>query len=108
MRARLIALLVLVFALTPGWVFAQSTSVEFNRWDAQITPSANSSQMQVAEVEEIHVTNGTLHFGERSWTSPVQIQTVYLVSGNNTAPVELNAGSNNQPGTYVVNQSGNQ
>jgi hypothetical protein len=108
MRARIIALLVFAFALTPGLVFAQNASVEFNRWDAQITPSANSSQMQVAELQEVHVTNGTVSHGQRFWTSPVQLQNVYLISGNDSTPRQLTQGSSNQPGSYKLTQSGNQ
>src|SRR5207248_1704627 len=106
MRKTIIGWLLLAFALMPGLALAQSASVEFNRWDAQITMQANSDQMQVAETQEVHVTGGSISHGTRTWTSAIQLQSVYLISGSNSNPRELTQNANGQPGTYNITQSG--
>src|SRR5215467_5353898 len=108
MRRVTIALLFLALGLGSRPAFAQGGSIEFNRWDAQITATSNSDQMQVSEVQEIHVTGGKISQGSRFWTTPIQLQNVFFVAGNNGQPQELTQGSNNQPGTYTLKQSGNQ
>src|SRR5579871_2766934 len=108
MRTRLIAIILLALGLTPAMVFAQNANVTFNRWDAQITVQSNSSQMQVAESQEVQVTSGTVSRGNRYWTDPVQVQSVYLVTGNNTQPQTLTQGDGTHPGSYSVSQSNNQ
>src|SRR5579859_5546177 len=108
MRTRVIALLMLAFALTPGLVFAQNASVQFNRWDAQITTQSNSDQLQIAETQEVQVMAGTVSHGTRYWTDPVQVQSVYMVTSGSSNPQQLAQGSANQPGSYSITQSGNQ
>ena len=108
MRIKIMALITLVCMLIPGLAFAQSPSVEWVRWDDQITVQANSDSLKIAEVQEIRITAGTVKHGTRDWTSPVQVQNVFLIVGNDTTPTELTAGDGNQPGTYKVSQSGNQ
>src|SRR5689334_1734466 len=84
MKARLIAILLVLFALTPALASAQSPSVQWNRWDAQITVPASGDQMQIAETQEVNITGGTVNHGTRTWTSPVQVQNVYLIVGNDS------------------------
>jgi hypothetical protein len=105
MKGKLIVVLLFVFALTPALAFAQNIGVEWNRWDAQINVPANGSQMQVVETQEVHVTNGAVRHGTRSWTSAVQVQSVYLVTGNNGNPQQLTQDNTNQPNTYSLGQS---
>lgn len=108
-KTGLLALVVLILSVLalPGMAFAQS-SVEFNRWDAQITARANSDQLQVAETQEIRVTGGTISRGSRVWTTPVQIQNIYVVAGSDSSPRQLQQSSSDQPSTYRVSQSGSQ
>jgi hypothetical protein len=106
MRKTIIGWVLLAFALMPGLALAQSASVEFNRWDAQITVQANSDQMQIAETQEVHVTGGSVSHGTRTWTSAVQVQNVYLISGSDATPRELTKNANGQSGTYNITQSG--
>ena len=105
MKAKVIAILLLAFALTPALAFAQSPSVQWNRWDAQITVPASGDQMQIAETQEVNVTGGTVSHGTRTWTNPVQVQNVYLIVGNDTTPQQLSPGNGNQPNTYTVGDS---
>src|SRR5258708_14537932 len=105
MKSKVIAVLLLVFALTPALVFAQSPSVQWNRWDAQINVPASGDQMQIAETQEVNVTGGTVSHGTRTWTSPVQVQNVYLIVGNDSTPKELTPGNGNQPNTFTVTDS---
>jgi len=99
--------IVLLFAmlLLPHAVMAQTTSVVWNRWDAQITVQSNQ-QMQVAETQEINVQSGVVHGGNRSWKDQVQIQSVYVNQGNDQTPRALAQGDGSQPGTFNVAQSG--
>jgi hypothetical protein len=99
-----IAILLAVF-LIPGMVSAQATSVEWNRWDADITVQSNSDQLQIVEKQEVKIVNGTVRFGRRGWTTPVQIQTVFVSVGNNQ-PRQLTQANDNRPGTYSLTQSG--
>src|SRR5690242_20669712 len=73
MKVKLLAILLLALGLTPALVSAQSPSVQWNRWDAQITVPSSGDQMQIAETQEINVTGGTVNHGTRSWTSSVQV-----------------------------------
>ena len=108
MRLRPILLLLAILLLAaPITVSAQSNAnVEWNRWDAQIAvPSNNSDQLQISETQEVHILDGSIRQGTRFWTSPVQVQAVYLVLNNDSSPVQLQQGSSSQPGTYNVSQS---
>ncbi len=106
MRSRLMLLLLAVLLLTPGLVFAQNVSVQWNRWDDQITVQQDNS-LQIAETQEVQVLNGPVRQGSRYWTDPVQLQAVYLILGNNQ-PQTLTQGNGNQPGTYTLTQNGGQ
>ncbi|MEP7285653.1 MAG: hypothetical protein ABI947_07795 [Chloroflexota bacterium] len=110
MRSKIAVALALLFAFIPGLVFAQSSgpTVEWNRWDARITVRANSDQFQVAETQEVHITGGTVKHGKRFWTTPVQLQNVYLIVGNDATPQQLAQNSADQPGTYRVSTANNQ
>jgi len=103
----LAALLVLALFAVPAVTFAQSPNLEWTRWDAQITPQSNN-QLQIAETQEVAVSGGTVSRGTRYWTTPVNIQQVYIMSGNDQQPRQLQQGSSGQPGTYqLVNNGGN-
>lgn len=105
MRTKWLAIgLVLILSLT--FVFsagAQSPSVEWEAWNAQITAHSNSSEIDVAETQIINVLDGTIHAGERNYSSLVDIQSVYLAI-NNGQPQTLDEGSG--PGMYEVTSSG--
>jgi len=83
-------------------VGAQSPSIEWKAWNAQITAHANNSQLEIAETQIINVTDGQLHSGERSYSQPVNIQSVYLAT-NGGSPQQLSQG--NGPGMYQVSNS---
>ncbi|MBZ0296333.1 MAG: hypothetical protein K8L99_27480, partial [Anaerolineae bacterium] len=93
-----------IFLTMVGGAAAQSPSVEWEAWNAQITAYANDSQIDVAETQVINVLDGSLSAGRRDYTQPVDIQTVYLVM-NGGQPRELMPGSG--PGTYQVSTSAN-
>jgi hypothetical protein len=98
-------ILMLALCLIPSVVSAQATSVEWNRWDADITVQSNSEQIQIVEKQEVKVVTGTVRFGRRGWTTPVQIQTVFVSIGN-SQPRQLTEANDNAPGTYSLTQSG--
>jgi len=85
-----------------GGVAAQTPSVEWQAWNAQITAHANSSQLDVAETQIIMVRGGPLHSGIRDYSQPVQIQNVFFAL-NGQQPQELPVGSG--PGTYQVSNA---
>ena len=93
-----VLLLVLVMA-GAGVAAAQSPSVEWEAWNAQITAHANDPQLDVAETQVINVIEGTLHSGQRDYSQPVRIQSVYLAM-NNDQPQEIFQGTG--PGMYEV------
>jgi len=105
MRLKSGIVLVVAMLLLPHMVMAQTTSVVWNRWDAQITVQSNN-QMQVAETQEINVQSGVVHGGNRTWTDQVQVQSVYVNLSNDQTPRALAQGDGNQPGTFAVTQSG--
>ncbi len=90
-----------LFALVPV-VAAQGPTVRWTFWNAQITAHANSSQLEVAESQSIRVTNGTLNAGERDYSQPVNIQSVY-VALNGGQPTQLTQGSGT--GMYQVSNA---
>jgi hypothetical protein len=93
-----LVLLGLILTLVGG-AAAQSPSVEWEAWNAQITAYANDSQLDVAETQVINVLDGSLSMGERDYSQPVDIQAVYLAM-NGGQPRELTPGTG--PGTYQV------
>lgn len=105
MKTKFVAVLLLVFALTPVMAFAQSPSVQWNRWDAKINVPASGDQMQIAETQDIQITSGTVSRGTRIWTSPVQIQNVYLLTDNDSSPQQLTQSNSKQPNTYTVSDT---
>jgi len=106
MIAIVMGLITALFAL-PITASAQSPVVEWTRWDAQITAQGNN-QMTVVETQEVAVTGGTVSKSTRYWTSPVNVQQVYVMMGNDPNPRQLTPNSSGQPGTYMVtNNSGN-
>lgn len=101
-----IALLALAF---PVAVYAQSNiNLEWNRWDAQISAQSGSDRLQISETQEVHILSGSIRQGTRFWTTPVQVQAVYIISSGNGNPTALQANNSGQSGTYNVSQgSGN-
>src|SRR5262245_38353845 len=98
-----LVLLGVLFALVGG-AAAQSPSVEWEAWNAQITAHANDNQLDVSETKVINVLDGSLSAGERDYSQPVDIQAVYLAM-NGGQPRQMTEGSG--PGTYqVFNSSG--
>src|SRR5436305_4338085 len=95
------ALTVLMLLALPAVAFAQNPSLQWNRWDAQITAQPNN-QLQIVETQEVAVNSGTIHQGTRYWTTPVNIQQVYVITGNNQNPQLLQQSSSGQPGTYTI------
>ncbi len=90
--------LAILFAML-NVVGAQSPTIEWKAWNAQITAYSDSSQLSIAETQIIDVTDGQIHAGERDYSQPVDIQNVYLAF-NGGSPVELSEG--NGPGTYQL------
>ena len=81
---------------------AQSPSVEWTAWNAQITAHTSGAPLDIAETQIIKVTNGTVHSGERDYSQQVNIQSVYLAV-NGGQPQQLQEGSG--AGTYQVSKS---
>jgi len=84
-------LLGLLFAAVTG-VSAQSPQVEWDSWNAQITAYSDSDQVDVAETQVINVLGGQLQAGQRDYSQPVDIQSVYLAM-NGEQPRELGVGA---------------
>jgi hypothetical protein len=97
-------LLLVLFSL-PGLAFAQDISLEWTRWDAQITVGQND-QLQIGETQEIAVNGGTVSRGARIWTNPVAIQGVFILLGEGSTPEQLTESNSGQPGTYSLATSG--
>jgi hypothetical protein len=107
---RLVALIMLLsaaFVLPTLAVHAQSPSVEWLRWDANINVQSND-QMQIAETQEVQVVNGTVSKGTRFWTDPVQVQTVYVIAGNDGTPRQLTQNNSAQANTYQFTDNNGQ
>ena len=81
---------------------AQSPSVEWTAWNAQITAHANGAPLDIAETQIIQVTDGQLHSGERDFSRQVNIQSVYLAV-NAGQPQQLQQG--NGANTYQVTKT---
>ncbi|MEO8393985.1 MAG: hypothetical protein ABI700_13430 [Chloroflexota bacterium] len=83
-------------------VGAQSPSVEWTAWNAQITAHASGAPLDISETQIIKVTDGTLHSGERDYSQQVNIQSVYLaVNGGQAQQLQTGSGAN----TYQVTQT---
>ncbi|HLY28641.1 MAG TPA: hypothetical protein VKQ72_20005 [Aggregatilineales bacterium] len=74
-----------LLAVLPGLVSAQSPTFEWVAWDAQITAHANSSQLDIVETQQIKVTGGTLHTGQRFYSDPVNIQSISVAANGKQA-----------------------
>ena len=98
-------LLVLLSLTVLSTVNAQSPSVEWTAWNAQITARSGNTPLDIAETQVIKVLSGTLHAGTRNYSQPVQVQGVYLAV-NGGQPSQLSRGS--RPGTYSVSNSNGQ
>jgi hypothetical protein len=85
-----VLLLGLLLAAITG-VSAQSPEVEWDSWNAQITAYSDSNQVDVAETQVINVLDGQLQAGQRDYSQPVDIQSVYLAM-NGDQPMELSSG----------------
>ncbi len=98
-----LSFLLLAFSLTfVSSAFAQSPSVEWTAWNAQITAHSGSVPLDIAETQIIKVTGGTLHGGSRNFSQPVNVQSVYLAT-NGGQPTQLTQGTS--PGNYSVSNS---
>jgi hypothetical protein len=80
-------------------VSAQSPSVEWESWNAQITAHSDSSQVDVAETQVINVLDGQLRAGQRDYSQPVDIDSVFFAM-NGEQPQELSVGDG--PGEFQV------
>lgn len=87
-----------------GAVSAQSPSVEWESWNAQITAYSDSSQLDVAETQVIDVLDGQLQAGQRDYSQPVDIQSVFFAM-NGEQPQELAPGDG--PGQFQVFEESN-
>lgn len=85
------ALLVGLLVMAASGVAAQSPSVEWDSWNAQITAYNDRSQVDVAETQVINVLDGRLQAGQRDYSQPVDIQSVYFAM-NGEQPQELAPG----------------
>jgi hypothetical protein len=104
--SKLLTLITLMFLVgMPALVHAQGASLEWARWDAVIT--VRSDQLQIAETQEINVTDGTIRKGARFWTTNVTVQSVYIVSGGGSTPQQLTQNSSGQTSTYKFDSSSN-
>jgi hypothetical protein len=104
----IVLVMLLGAALLPAvTVHAQSPSVEWLRWDANINVQSND-QMQIAETQEVQVVNGTVSKGSRFWTDPVNVQAVYIITDNDGTPRQVNQSSSNQPNTYQITDNNGQ
>ena len=107
MRVKLPALLLLIgLAIAPAssTVFAQNINLQGNHWDDDITLQTDGVTAQIQEKEDVSIESGTLHFGSRTYTAPVTIQTVYLIE-NGGSLQQLSQG--NKPGKYEVSNAVN-
>lgn len=93
-----VLLLGLLIAAVTG-VVAQSPSVEWDSWNAQITAYSDSDQVDVAETQVINVLDGQLQAGQRDYSQPVDIQSVFLAM-NGDQPEQLSVGDG--AGEYQV------
>ena len=90
----------LMLLSTRGVVSAQSVSVQWDRWDADISVSStNSSTAQIIETQTVRVLSGTIHLATRNWDIQVTVQSVTLGIGNGNGQ-SLSQGTN--PGNYQV------
>src|SRR5262245_24958297 len=90
--------LILLFAML-NVAGAQSPTIEWKAWNAQITAYSDSSELSIAETQIIDVTDGQVHAGQRDYSQPVDIQNVYL-SFNGGSPEELVYGDGSS--TYQI------
>ncbi len=78
----------------------QSITVEWLRWDADITVQDDGKLMQIVETQEVRVTGGTVRRSTRYWLTPVAIQSVTVSTGSDK--VSLTRKDGDEPGTYSV------
>jgi len=107
MRLKLVFVLAVALLLAPGLVSAQSINLEWERWDAQINVTGSNNELQVTEIQELNVLGGTVQQGTRFWTTPVDVQNVYVLHAGDRNPVELREDNSGQPGTYSISGSTN-
>ncbi|MBZ0296811.1 MAG: hypothetical protein K8L99_29895 [Anaerolineae bacterium] len=93
-----------LFALVP-FAQAQNPAIEWTRWDNNITVRSDQNILEVTEIQEIAVTNDSIGFVTRSWTSPVDIQQVFWVPDSGQ-PQDLAFAQSDSEGAYTVTQSG--
>jgi hypothetical protein len=105
MRIRITLLCLALLMLPMSMVSAQNIEFEWTRWDAIINLRSGSDDMEIVETQEFFIQDGTVRFGTRTWTDPVEILTVYY-AGDNGSTVELEQSSSEAEGTYFVEQNG--
>ncbi len=104
----IIAAVILLLGVS-GVVQAQDISFRWNRWDVIIDVQADGQALAISEVQEFVILEGTVRFGERAWTDPVEVQNVFVVMGTGSnAPEQLTESDSEEPGTYTVSQSGDE
>lgn len=84
---------------------AQGPAIEWTRWDSNLTVHSEQSLLEITEIQEIAVTNESIGFVTRSWTSPVQIQQVFWVPSSGQ-PEELALAQSDSEGVFTVTRSG--
>jgi hypothetical protein len=102
---RKIFLILLSLALLASVIQAQGPEFEWTRWDTIITVRSGSDEMEIVETQEFAIEDGTVRFGTRTWTEPVEVQAVYIADGGGRL-TELEQSSSSDAGTYIVEQNG--
>jgi hypothetical protein len=106
MKLKLGLLVILSLFFTGSFASAQNIDLQWNRWDAQITVTGDRTPMQIIELQEIQVLNGTVNGGTRYWTTAVELQRVQIQLSGESQPRDLRAGNGTDNGTYSLGQSG--
>ncbi|GAB4527259.1 MAG: hypothetical protein OHK0046_44900 [Anaerolineae bacterium] len=104
MRIRTFVLFLLL-ACMAGLAQAQGPAFEWIRWDDAITVQQDA--LEITEIQEFEVTEGTVRFGSRTWTDTVMIESVFIVEGSGQ-PTPLEPGEGETPGTYTITQEGSE
>lgn len=106
--SRVIVFLVAVaLSALPGAASAQSTSIEWTRWDAVIEVQTNGT-LKINEVQQIRVLSGSVGALTRFWTQPVTVDGVKVLYDDQNAAKALRNSASGDPETFNVTSSGGQ
>ncbi|MCU0500092.1 MAG: hypothetical protein MUF87_22310 [Anaerolineae bacterium] len=98
------AILMTLLAL---WVTSLPTTAqidfEWERWDVTITVQSETD-LAITEIQEFALYNGTVERGTRTWTQPVQIDSVFYVGQGGRAEELRQSNGGETPGTYTVSE----